>query len=194
MLVAAVEEAWEKKWIMAALMMDIKGAFPTVNRACLLHKMRLAQIDENLVQWTESFMANWQVEITVNGDLGLAINTNTGLPQGSPVSPVLFLIYITNLASLVEATVDSAVALSFIDDITWIVDSTDDVDITGKLNRYTETCLAWAQDNAVRFEEDKTKAILCSWCQKHWQEPEVTILVGDHIAPYNMNVIQWLGY
>jgi hypothetical protein len=49
-LVTAVEEAWEKKRIMAALMMDIKGAFPTINHACLLHKMRLAQIDENLVQ------------------------------------------------------------------------------------------------------------------------------------------------
>jgi hypothetical protein len=49
-LVTAAEEAWEKKRIVAALMMDVKGAFPTVNRVCLLHKIRLAQIDENLVQ------------------------------------------------------------------------------------------------------------------------------------------------
>jgi hypothetical protein len=34
-----VEEIWEKKKIAAALMMDVKGAFPMVNHTCLLHKM-----------------------------------------------------------------------------------------------------------------------------------------------------------
>jgi hypothetical protein len=48
-LLATMEEIWEKKKIAAALMMDIKGAFPSVNYACLLYKMRQAKIDENLV-------------------------------------------------------------------------------------------------------------------------------------------------
>jgi hypothetical protein len=39
MLVAAIEDAWENWNIMAALMIDVKGAFPTINRAYLLHKM-----------------------------------------------------------------------------------------------------------------------------------------------------------
>jgi hypothetical protein len=51
-LVAAVEEAWDQKKIAATLMMDVKGAFLTDNRACLLHKMRQAKMDENLIQWT----------------------------------------------------------------------------------------------------------------------------------------------
>jgi hypothetical protein len=46
-LVTAMEDAWEKKRVATALMMDIKGAFPMVNRACLLHKMRVAHLDEN---------------------------------------------------------------------------------------------------------------------------------------------------
>jgi hypothetical protein len=90
-------------------MMDVKGAFPTVNHACLLHKMRQAEMDENLVQWTDSFMSNRRVEITMNREPGLAIETNIGLPQGSPVSPVLFLIYIADLAALIEKDVDGAV-------------------------------------------------------------------------------------
>jgi hypothetical protein len=32
------------------LIMDIKGTFPTVNRVCLLHKMRQPKMDENLIQ------------------------------------------------------------------------------------------------------------------------------------------------
>jgi hypothetical protein len=73
-----------------------------VNRVCLLHKMRVAYLDENLVEWVDSFMSNRLVEIIIAGDVGEAIATNTGLPQGSPVSPILFLIYIADLAALVE--------------------------------------------------------------------------------------------
>jgi hypothetical protein len=107
-------------------------------------------------------MADWQVESIVNGDLGFAINTNTALPEGSPVLPVLLLIYIANLVFLVEAIVDTVVALSFIDDITWIVNGADDEDVTGKLNRYAEMYLAWVWDNTVCFEKDKTEVILFS--------------------------------
>jgi hypothetical protein len=110
-LVATVDEAWEQGDIAAALMMDVKGAFPTVNCECLVHKMRLAKMDENLIQWTASFMANPKVEIIMNGENGEAIETNTGLPQGSPVSPVLFLIYIADLAALIGKEVDTAVGL-----------------------------------------------------------------------------------
>jgi hypothetical protein len=106
--------------------------------------MRQAKMDENLVQWTGSFMSGYKVEITINGDLGLGINTNTGLPQGSPVSPVLFLIYITDLATLVESTVPGMVALSFVDDVTWIVNGIDDAEVTVKLNTCAAKCLMWA--------------------------------------------------
>jgi hypothetical protein len=49
-LLATVEEIWEKKKIAAVLIMDVKGIFPSVNYTCLLHKMHQAKMDENLVQ------------------------------------------------------------------------------------------------------------------------------------------------
>jgi hypothetical protein len=53
----------------------------------------------------------------MNGEPRLAIETNIGLPQGSPVSPFLFLIYIADLAALIEKQVDRIVGLSFVDDV-----------------------------------------------------------------------------
>jgi hypothetical protein len=121
-LLATVEEIWEQKKITAALMIDVKGAFPMVNCTCLLHKIHQAKIDKNLVQWMDSFMSNCRVKITMNREPGLAIETNIGLPQGLPVSPVLFLIYIADLVALIEKEVDRTVGLSFVDDVTWIVE------------------------------------------------------------------------
>ena len=54
-LIVQVEEAWKKKEVAGALMMDIKEAFPTVNRRCLVNKMRRMEVDENWVGWTNSY-------------------------------------------------------------------------------------------------------------------------------------------
>jgi hypothetical protein len=193
-LVATVEEIWERKKIAAALMMDIKGVFPTVNCTCLLHKMCQAKMDKNLVQWIDSFMSNHRVKITMNGEPGLAIETNTGLPQGSPVSLVLFLIYIADLAALIEKEVDRAVGLSFVDNVMWIVEGTNIEEVTEQLNKYAAKSLAWAEQNAVCFEEDKTKAILYSKCQEHQGGTDVEIWVGLHNILYNRHATRWLGF
>jgi hypothetical protein len=194
MLVATVEEIWERKTIVAALMMDIKGAFPAVNRACMLHKIRQAKMDENVVQWIDSFMSNHRVEITMNGEPSLAIETNTGLPQGSPVSPLLFLIYIVDLPALIDKEGDGAVGLSFVDHVTWIVEGTNVEEVTEQLNKCAAKSLAWVEQNAVRFEEDKTEAILFSKCREHHRGTSVEVWVGLHDIPYNRQATRWLGF
>jgi hypothetical protein len=107
-------------------------------------------------------MSDRLVEITIAGEVGEAITTNTGLLQGSPVSPILFLIYIADLASLVENRVPSTVGLSFVDDVTWVIDGDNAEEVTMKLTHYTSTCLSWVASNVVCFEPDKTEAILFS--------------------------------
>jgi predicted GNAT family acetyltransferase len=57
-LVVAVEDAWEQKRVTAALIMDVKGTFPTINHTYLLSKMRGAGLDENLVTWVDSFISD----------------------------------------------------------------------------------------------------------------------------------------
>jgi hypothetical protein len=192
-LLATVEEIWEKKKITAALMMDIKGACPTVNHTCLLHKIHQAKMNENLVQWTDSFISNRRVEITMNGEPRLAIETNTGLPQGSPVSPVLFLIYIADLAALIEREVDGTVGLSFVDDVMWIVKGATGEEATEQLNKYAAKTLTWVEQNAVRFEEDKTEAILFSKHKEYQADIDIKVWVGHHEITYNRQAMCCLG-
>jgi hypothetical protein len=188
-LVAAIEDAWEKRKITAALTMDVKGAFPTVNRACLLHKMRGVQQDENLVTWVDSFISDRLVEITIAGEAGEAIATNTGLPQGLPVSPILFLIYIADLASLVENRVPGTVGLSFVDDVTWVVDGDNAEEVTTKPMYCASTCLSWVASNAVCFEANKTEAILFSKRRANQVPPDLAVQVDSHRVTYNPNTI-----
>jgi hypothetical protein len=117
-LIVEVEETLKQKKIVGTLGMDIKGAFPTVNSACLRKKMRKMKLDESLVGWVKGFMEERLVEMVINWDGGKLIGCNTGLPQWSPVSPILFLIYIADLPKVVEKAEENVLSLSFVDDVT----------------------------------------------------------------------------
>ena len=136
-------------------------------RGCLLKKMRRAGIDECLVRWTDSVMRGWRVIMSVDGQDGEPMEVTTGLPRGSPISPALFAIYIADIHEAVEDQVEDSRGISYVDDVTLVVEGTDVDDVVSKLERCARASLEWADNNAVRFEETKTEVILFSNGRKH---------------------------
>ena len=59
-MVGLMEHAWERGRIAGALCMGVEAAFPSVNPVCLVRRLRELNVDENLVMWTEDFMAGQQ--------------------------------------------------------------------------------------------------------------------------------------
>jgi len=84
-----VEEAWERGNTMAVLLMDVKGAFPHVAKGNLIKRMENMGFEANLVRWVESCMEDRKVIMSMDRKEGDSMNVETGVPQGSPVSPVL---------------------------------------------------------------------------------------------------------
>ena len=82
---ARTQEAWSKGKIVGALLMDVAAAFPSVAKDCLVKRMRELGLDENLVEWTNSFMEDRYVIMNIEGQDGERESVTTGLPQGSPV-------------------------------------------------------------------------------------------------------------
>ena len=91
-LMKQVEEAWGRGNTAVVLLMDVKGAFPHVAKRNLIKRMEEMGFEADLVRWVQSFMEGRQVIMSMDGKERDSMDVETGVPQGSPVSPVLFVI------------------------------------------------------------------------------------------------------
>jgi len=115
---------------------------------------------------------------------------DTGIPQGSPVAPILFVTYLSGIFDEVERAVPDVQGLSFADDIGWWVKAENEEEVMAKLAEAAPMSLDWAKDNGVAFDQGKTEGVLF---RKKKGAPTVTIRVGTSNIPFNSEATCWLG-
>ena len=118
-LISDAQQAWSRKNVAGALLMDVKSAFNNVSRGHLIGRIVALGVESDLVRWTESFVSERKVRLVLNGQEGDDHEVDTGIPQGSPVSPILFTVYLPGLFGHMEERVPGVKALSFVDDVAW---------------------------------------------------------------------------
>jgi len=195
-LMKRVEEAWGRGNTAAVLLMDVKGAFPHVAKGNLIKRMEEMGFQADLVRWVESFMEERKVMMLMDGKEGDSMDVETGVPQGSPVSPVLFVIYLSGLFGRVEEKDEEcgSEGISFVDDVAWVVEGEDVGECTQRLEGCAKEAQIWAKENACQFDIEKTEVILFTRKRSN-KEPKMKakIRVGSHEVPYNKEATRWLG-
>jgi retron-type reverse transcriptase len=99
------------------LCMDMSGAFDNVSHTRLLNNLRKRGIPSYIVRWVTSFLQERTTKIKViEGESGL-FYTDTGIPQGSSVSPILFLFFIADLLNTTNNAGLRTSLIGFVDDV-----------------------------------------------------------------------------
>ena len=162
LMIHKVQKIWEDKQIAGALLMDIKGAFDYVSRAKLVQRMKDLSIDNDLIGWTKSFLTDRSVELVIDGYTNSRQRVESGIPQGSPVSPILFLIYISGVFSMIEDQLPYFICLSFINNLGFLTADQSVSKIAKILEKVGWIAIEWGANNAVIYNTSKTKAVLFS--------------------------------
>ncbi|EED22644.1 reverse transcriptase, putative [Talaromyces stipitatus ATCC 10500] len=104
LLLEETHSAWrEGSRVASGLALDAAGAFDNVNYIRLIHDLRKRQVLDDLIGWIESFLSNCRTSITLlEGNMGEFL-VNTGIPQGSPLSLILFLFFNADLIKQILA-------------------------------------------------------------------------------------------
>lgn len=140
--------------------LDIKKAFDCVWHRGLLMKLSSFGIHGDIYGWISSFLADRHQAVVLDGHTSSSKTLSAGVPQGSVLGPLLFLMYIDDLTSLVENDLHL-----FADDSTLhivIKNSCDRTICAESLQRDLLTIEKWATDWCVTFNASKTEEMIIS--------------------------------
>ncbi|CRK27147.1 hypothetical protein BN1723_013944, partial [Verticillium longisporum] len=133
--------------------------------------MRARGIPEDLLRWVEAFCSERTATVQVNGQASeVRTLPQAGLPQGSPLSPILFLFF---NADLVQQKINCyGGAIAFVDDFTaWVAGPTTQDNRKG-IEAIIEKALDWERRSGATFEADKTAVIhFTRWAKRSDSEP-----------------------
>jgi len=104
----------------STLFLDIKGGFDNVNPSILCSLLKAKAVNPYLVSWTRSFLTGRTCRLRYQGSPKVFAPVAVGTPQGSPVSPLLFVIYVSRL----HLEIPQGLTLSYVDDFGLTVSST----------------------------------------------------------------------
>ena len=150
--------------------LDISKAFDRVWYKGLLAKLTMFGLYHTLIKWISRFLSDRSIAIRVDGYLSNPNSIYSGVPQGSAISPVLFILFINDLLSSTSSSISS-----FADDtyLSSSFSSNPQHLAYSNISPYRNTSASlltndltnvekWGSDNLVQFNQEKTTQVVIS--------------------------------
>ena len=155
---------------------DLKKAFDTIDHEIILRKLSYFGADQATIKWFQSYLSDRTQRCNVNGSLSTTSNVTCGVPQGSILGPLLFLMYINDLPNCLR----DAAPRMFADDtnITLSAKTVADLKlaVTSELNNLT----CWLRANRLSLNVAKTELMIIGSRQRlHSQCDEIDICIDE---------------
>ena len=164
----------EKRSQVGCVFFDLSKAFDTIPHQALLNKLQLFRVSATILHWIKNYLSGRHQRVVLNGTHSQWLPVCSGVPQGSILGPLLFLIYINDLSNL--ALSQGAKILLYADDILLYKPINTPIDFDD-LQADINTIAHWISSNHLTVNSSKTKCMLISWKRSQ----------AHHLPPLNLN-------
>ena len=138
-----------------SVLCDLSKAFDVINHKILLKKLDHYGIRGIPKMWLENYLTNRTQYVEIDNTQSKICNITCGVPQGSILGPLLYLIYVNDIANCTTANI-----LSFADDTTLFISDSDITRLYKQANTEMANLFNWFCANKLSMNPKKTKYIL----------------------------------
>ena len=167
-----------KGQLCGVVLLDLSAAFDLVDPALLLQKLRIYGFDEDALLWIESYLTGRFQAVWIDHALSEFLSCDVGVPQGSNLGPLLFLIFFNDLPLTVNCEADA-----YADDTTLTVTGSTVEEIGDRLTENCELVSKWMVGNKLKLNAGKTHLMTVgTGARLQLQESQVNVRMdGCHL-------------
>ena len=150
-----------------AIFLDLSSAFDLVDYDILLKKLRTYGFGEKVINLMESYLVGREVFTEVETELSQKRKVKYGVPQGSILGPLLYVIFNTNITEIedkVNGEVIKSIKIMYADDTSCIVMARDDEQLETNSNIVMENLVNYYEGAGLKLNTNKTEIV--SHCSK----------------------------
>ena len=161
LLTSSVQTAWSARpgCVVSMLSLDISGAFDNVSHDRLIWVLRKKGFPLWILEFIRNFLTGRKTRLAFDGYESDWIPTDTGIPQGSNLSPILFLFYISKLLEDLLQLDGDMLAFGFVNDMNIVTWGSSASSNCRSLEKAHDRCIAWAKRYGVAFSPEKYQLI-----------------------------------